>query len=82
MPSAILAPLARRELAAASRTIARDNLSAALRFPGVIMTLARRLGEFPDLGVERPEIVGSPYRFAVVPGFPICWSMTLAEVRR
>jgi len=34
------------------------------------MTLARRLGEFPDLGVERPEIVGSPYRFAVVPGFP------------
>jgi len=70
MSPATLTPQARREMATTSRAIARNNLSAALRFPSVVMDLAKRLGDFPDLGVERVEIVGSPYRFATVPGFP------------
>jgi len=57
-------------MVSASRAIARDSRSAALRFPDVIMALAQHLGEFPMMGLERPEIVGSPYRFVAVHGFP------------
>lgn len=54
----------------AARAIAHDNHSAALRFPDLVMALALRLGEFPLMGMERPEIVGAPYRFVSVHGFP------------
>lgn len=69
MPSARITPQARREMVAAARAIARDNRSAALRFPDAIMALAQRLGEIPEMGLERSEIVGFPYRFVSVRGF-------------
>jgi toxin ParE1/3/4 len=57
-------------MVSASRAIARDSRSATLRFPDVIVALAQHLGEFPMMGLERPEIVGPPYRFVAVHGFP------------
>lgn len=70
MSPARLTPRARREMVSTARAIARDSRSAALRFPDAIMALAQRLGEFPMMGLERPEIVGPPYRFVSVHGFP------------
>jgi toxin ParE1/3/4 len=35
-----------------------------------IATLARHLGEHPQIGTLRPELADDPYRFAVVRGFP------------
>jgi len=70
MPSAKLTPQARREMVAAARVIAQDNRPAARRFPAAVLTLAQRLASFPDMGVRRPEIAGSPYRFVQVRGFP------------
>jgi toxin ParE1/3/4 len=70
MSSAILSLRAQRDLVAAARSIARDSPSAASRFPGLVLSLAKKLGDFPDLGAERPEIAAAPYRFASIPGFP------------
>jgi toxin ParE1/3/4 len=36
----------------------------------VVARLARRLGEFPDLGAHRPDIVSPPFRVAVIHGYP------------
>jgi toxin ParE1/3/4 len=70
MPVAILAPSARRDMRNAANVIARDNISAARRFPKAVMVVARRIGDFPDIGVERPQVASPPYRFAAIPGFP------------
>jgi toxin ParE1/3/4 len=70
MPVAILAPGARRDIHNAASVIAQNSISAARRFPRVVMVVARRIGDFPDIGVERSEIASPPYRFAAIPGFP------------
>ncbi|KSB88871.1 hypothetical protein AS593_03780 [Caulobacter vibrioides] len=36
----------------------------------MVKDLLIRLGEYPEIGVERPEVVGPPYRFAALHGFP------------
>jgi len=41
--------------------------------------LAQRLGEFPMMGLERPEIVGSPYRFVSVQGF---WHLVVSDAKQ
>lgn len=69
MPPAILASGARRDMQNAARVIAQDNVSAARRFPRAVEAIARRIGEFPEIGVERLELASPPYRFVVVPGF-------------
>jgi toxin ParE1/3/4 len=70
MPPAIITPRARRDLLQAVRAIAQDSPGAARRFLDVVARLARRLGEFPDLGAHRPEIVAPPFRVALIHGYP------------
>jgi len=70
MPTATLAAGARRDMQNAARTIARDNVSAARRFPRAVAAPARRIGDFPNIGVERLELASPPYRFVAIPGFP------------
>jgi toxin ParE1/3/4 len=70
MPSAIITPRARRDLLAAVSVIAQDSPRAARRFPEIVAHLARRLGQFPDPGVHRPEIVSPPFRVAAIRGYP------------
>ncbi|WP_419253359.1 type II toxin-antitoxin system RelE/ParE family toxin [Caulobacter sp. ErkDOM-YI] len=68
--SAILGPGARRDIYNVARVIAQDNVSAARRFPRAVAAVARQIGDFPEIGVERPDLASPPYRFAIVPGFP------------
>jgi toxin ParE1/3/4 len=35
-----------------------------------VRTLVQLIGEHPEVGMERPDIVRHPYRIAVVRGFP------------
>ncbi|WP_082539525.1 MULTISPECIES: type II toxin-antitoxin system RelE/ParE family toxin [unclassified Caulobacter] len=70
MPAAILAPGARRDVLNAARIIARDNVSAARRLPRTVVALAQRIGDFPDIGIERLDLASPPYRFVALPGFP------------
>jgi toxin ParE1/3/4 len=67
---AVLAPAARRDLLAAVRWIAKDNPSAARALREGVVRAAERIGEHVHIGALRPELVGEPYRFAVVTGYP------------
>jgi plasmid stabilization system protein ParE len=55
---------------AAVTAISADSRSAARRFQAQLRDLLVRLGDYPMVGVERPQIVGPPYRFVVFRGFP------------
>jgi toxin ParE1/3/4 len=63
-------PRARTEVREAAAWIAKDNRSAAVAFREGVTSVARLIGEHPDVGMARPEIVGAPYRTFVVRGFP------------
>jgi toxin ParE1/3/4 len=54
---------------AAATAISADSPSAARRFQAQLRDLLIRLGDYPEIGVERPQIVGPPYRFAAFRGF-------------
>ena len=51
---------------AAVTAISADSRSAARRFQTQLRDLLVRLGDYPKVGVERPQIIGPPYRFAVI----------------
>jgi len=70
MSAATLATGARRDMRNAAHAIAQDNVSAARRFPRAVAAAARRIGDFPDIGVERLDLASPPYRFFAIPGFP------------
>ncbi len=70
MPPARLTLQARRDVQAAFVAISADSAWAARRFQALLKDLLIRLGEYPSIGVERPEIIGPPYRFAAFRGFP------------
>jgi toxin ParE1/3/4 len=68
--TAALTGRARRDLLTASNRIARENPDAAQALRDAVATAARRLGDYPHLGVSRPELATGPYRFLVLTGFP------------
>jgi toxin ParE1/3/4 len=70
MIPAAFAPRARRDLLAAVRWIAKDNLAAAQALRDAVATAADRIGAHPSIGVSRPDLVDDPYRFLVLTGFP------------
>jgi toxin ParE1/3/4 len=70
MTSARLAGRARRDLLIASNWIARENPKAAQALRDAVLATAQRLGDYPELGVNRPEIATGPYRFLFLTGFP------------
>jgi toxin ParE1/3/4 len=65
-----LAPAARRDLAEASRWIAKDNPAAADALRGGVARAALLLGEHPYTGTARPAVADSPLRFLPLTGFP------------
>lgn len=67
---AVLSPAARRDLIEAVRWIARDNPKAAQALRSAIMVAAERMGRFPDMGREWPELVDPPVRLLALTGFP------------
>ncbi|WP_132096115.1 type II toxin-antitoxin system RelE/ParE family toxin [Caulobacter sp. BK020] len=70
MIRAILSVPAQRDVAAAALFIAKDSKAAARTFQLKMSALLTQLGNFPQTGTARPEIVGAPYRFAPLLGFP------------
>jgi toxin ParE1/3/4 len=70
MKAATLSPHAERDLLAATEWIAKDNPIAARAFRETVAMAARRLANYPESGVLRPELAGPPYRFAALSGFP------------
>ena len=67
--TAVLAPAARRDLLVAARWIAKDNPRAASALRDAVVGAARRIGEHPALGVERPDLADPPVRFLPLTGF-------------
>ncbi|WP_425995497.1 type II toxin-antitoxin system RelE/ParE family toxin [Caulobacter sp. DWR1-3-2b1] len=61
---------AQRDMLAATHFIAGDGPRAARKFQATIGALLVRIGDFPDIGVERADLVRSPYRVAIIHGFP------------
>lgn len=51
-----LRPEAEEDIAAIARHIAGDDLTAALRWIDVIHDRCRKLGEYPEMGVAKPEV--------------------------
>jgi toxin ParE1/3/4 len=70
MVRAVLSVPAQRDVASAALFIAKDSKAAARIFQSKMSMLLTQLGEFPQTGATRPEIVGAPYRFAPISGFP------------
>jgi len=70
MKAAELSRRANRDFSSAAAWIAKDNPIAARAFRETLAKLARRLSQYPDIGILRPELAGEPYRFAMLPGFP------------
>lgn len=68
--TAVLSPAARRDLLDAVRWIARENPTAAAGLRDAVIGCARRLGEHPQLGRERPDLVDPPVRLMALTGFP------------
>jgi toxin ParE1/3/4 len=70
MTAAVLAPAARRDLLTAARWIAKDNPTTAMALKTAVVRAARRIGEHPAIGFERPDLTDPPVRFLVLTGFP------------
>ncbi|HVH81434.1 MAG TPA: type II toxin-antitoxin system RelE/ParE family toxin [Stellaceae bacterium] len=70
MKSAILSASARRDLAAASRWISRDNPMAARALRQAVVSAAERIAKHPLIGVARRDLLGEPYRFLILGSFP------------
>jgi len=70
MPSAVLAPQARRDLLEAARWIAKDNPTAARGLRQAILDAAQRIGDHPQVGVVRPQLADEPVRFLILTGYP------------
>ena len=67
---AVYTPRALRELAAASRWIARDNPAASRALRHAVDQAARRIAHFPEFGRLRPNVVRPPLRVLALTGFP------------
>lgn len=70
MNSALFAPQAKRDLVEAAAWIAKDNPTAARALRDTLANAARRLGQYPELGSQRPDLADPEIRFLVLTGFP------------
>ena len=70
MPSAVLAPQARRDLLEAAHWIAKDNPTAARGLRQAILDAAQRIGDHSQIGVVRPQLADEPIRFIILTGYP------------
>jgi toxin ParE1/3/4 len=70
VPPARLTLQARRDARTAFIAISANSAGAARRFQVLLKDLLIRLGDYPEIGFERPEIIGAPYRFAAFRGLP------------
>lgn len=69
MTAAALSGRARQDLDQAARWIARASPTAARNLRAAVVDSARRIGRFPGLGTERPDLAQPPARFLPVQGF-------------
>lgn len=67
---AVFSPAARRDLVEAVRWIARDNPHAAQALRDAAIDAAGRIGEYPQIGKERPDLVDPSVRLLALTGFP------------
>jgi toxin ParE1/3/4 len=70
MTAAVLSPAARRDLLAAIHWIAKDDPIAARALRDSVIKAAERIGEHPQHGPLRPDLVDEPYRLVLLTGFP------------
>ncbi len=71
MTSARFAPAARRDLVAVVVWIAKDNPSAARALQDTVLRAAVHLGDHPQLGALRNDLVlGKVFRMLPLTGFP------------
>lgn len=70
MSHARLTRLAAAELATAAGTIARDNPTAAHGLREAVAQALARLGQYPDSGAARPDLVALPIRFCFLQRYP------------
>ena len=70
MSAARLSPQARGDLLRATRWIATDNPAAAEALREAVGKAVSQIGTHRNCGVARPEIIGAPYRFVTLTGFP------------
>ncbi len=70
MSAARLAPRARSDLRAAIRWISQDSPSAARGLREAISEAVERLGDYPELGRERPGLLRQRYRVFSMTGYP------------
>ncbi len=69
MPAA-LAPAARQDVRDVTTRIARNNPTAARAFRSEIAQAGVLIGDHPEIGQRRPELVAHPFRIFPVSGFP------------
>lgn len=70
MTAAILSSQARRDLLQAVRWVQKDNPAAARALRDAVAVAAERIGDHPDIGIDRPVLARAPYRFLPLTGFP------------
>lgn len=70
MTAARFSPLAKNDLLSAVAWIAKDNEVAAQGLLDAALAAAARIGEHPQIGARRPDLVDEPYRLLTLTGFP------------
>jgi toxin ParE1/3/4 len=70
MEPARLSGRARDDVLEAVRWIARDNRQAARALRDAVLQAANRIGEFPNIGVVRPDLASDRIRFVYLTGYP------------
>ena len=67
---AVISAAARKDLLDAAAWIAKTNPLAARALRGSIVEAAIVLGDSPNIGFERIDLIDSPVRFWILRGFP------------
>jgi len=70
MSSAQLSSRAENDLLSAVRWIAKDNRLAARGLREAVVRAAARIGEFPQIGVQRLDLASERIRFLYLTGYP------------
>ncbi|HEY2069663.1 MAG TPA: type II toxin-antitoxin system RelE/ParE family toxin [Rhizomicrobium sp.] len=68
--SARLSELAENDVVEAARWIAKDNKAAARGLRETVVRAAARIGDFPHIGVLRPDLASDKIRFVFLTGYP------------
>ena len=71
MTAATLSRQARLDVDSGVEWIAQDNPAAAQGLLDAVLRAAERIGQYPRIGVRRPDLTANPrYRFVVLTGYP------------